>query len=586
MPRQNARIWPLALVAALTAAVSACSGAITVDLGGMTASPTLPPPSGTATGPASSTTTAAVTTTAEATVKTRSPLKNIKPGWHVETVFQNPLVVPSFLTVDGDGTLLVVSMGTGQVLSLNADRTFTPYIDTSSLSNIFAIGYQAARQRLLIIDDRGNLYATSGGALTKLRSGLLATTMAVAPDGSFYAGQAVPGASISHYDADGKAMATVVKNVNGCYGVTLDAATRTLYYSETYAGRISAVNLDDNTGRVLGEGVGIPGTYEPIPLGLDGNGALYYFTGNQGLHRYENGAFRKLMDSRSGTGNMVWAPDFNAFIVCNGAGSNLIAIDPEKASWEFLTPYANAWSIVERDDGTALIADEVISKVTEDGLVPFVTDLPMPTYHVARDGAGNIYAGTIDGRLWRIHDDGTYEPWADGFTQWAIVSLFYDSKNDAMVAVAGNHLTSQADIWRVPLAAPDAPVKVTGFNGVMVRPHLPAATADNNGNIYVIERQRNVIYRIPDGATEAQVFIQNALENEAITVPGLAYSRVLDGLIVSTIQTYDLWPLDTLNKQLLAENNGGVDNFAVSEGPAGDLVLMTSGRVLRLVPDG
>ncbi len=580
MPRPNARTWLLALAVALTAALAACNGGITISLGGSTT------PAGTT--PASTTPGASATSSAPpgTTAAAPSPLKNVKKGWRVETVYQSPLVNPSSLAVDGSGTLLVVSLGTGDILSLNPDRSFSPYADTSSLAGIFCIGYQAAKQRLLILDENGNLYGASGGQLTKLRSGLFATTISVAPDGSFYGGLAVQGSSITRYDAEGKAMETVVKNVDGCYQVLLDAAADTLYYSETYAGRISAVDLSDGSVRVLTTGAGIPGTYEPIPLGLDGDGTLYYFTGNQGLNRYENGTFRKIMDSPSGTGNMVWSPDFNAFLVANQAGSNLIAIDPAAASWEFLTPYLNAWGIVERGDGTVLIAENVISKVTADGLEPFVTDLPTPCYHLTRDGEGNIYAGTIDGRLWRIHEDGSYEPWASGFTDWFIVSLSYDAKNDALVAVAGNHETSRAEVWRVPLADPSAPVKLADFSGVRVTPHLPTATADEDGTIYILERQRNVVYRISDGATEPQAFIENVLENEAITVPGLAYSRAANGLVVSTIQTYDLWPLDTRKKQVLAENNGGVDNFAVSEGPGGDLVLMTSGRVLRLVPDG
>ena len=62
----------------------------------------------------------------------------------------------------------------------------------------------------------------------------------------------------------------------------------------------------------------------------------------------------------------------------NAAGSNIIAYDPVTVAARNLTPYVNAWGIVETDDGTVLIAEDEIFRVDENGLSPFVVDLPAP----------------------------------------------------------------------------------------------------------------------------------------------------------------------------------------------------------------
>jgi hypothetical protein len=112
---------------------------------------------------------------------------------------------------------------------------------------------------------------------------------------------------------------------------------------------------------------------------------------------------------------------------------------------------------------------------------------------------------------------------------------------------------------------------------------LPTGAVDNSGNIYVLERKANVIYKIQNDASTATTFASSVLDNDAITVPRMEYLSKEDALLVSTILNYELWPLNNPVKSTFATNNGGVDNFGINENKNGDLIAIQSGLVFRLV---
>ena len=519
-------------------------------------------------------------------------VQDLPDGWDQEVIYDHPIVYPSTLTIDGDGSVLVASRGNGKILRMAPDGTLTTIADVSGLPEVSALAHQPGHARVLLTTMMTGLYALSNGELSRLQPwGVMANSLSVDPsNGSFYgcSMSRAPDAGIVYFDADGNIIDRIVDTTDGCFQTALDADNGMLYYSETFPGTITAVDLSDGSKEVIAEGIGIPGTYEPIGVALDGNGVLHSFPNAHGLFRYEDGSFELVMESIAGAGMIVWSPDHDAFLVANGVGSNIIAYDPEVRTATHLTPYVNAIAITGTTSGTVLVCDgnylggHVLS-VDAAGMHPFTEDLGNNCRHLERDGHGTVRAGMTDGSIWTIGEDGSASVWLGSVSGLPITCLQYDAKNDALVAVMGDNDRSVAEFWRIPVDTPGHREKVTELTGVGVDRMLTTCAVDGDGNIYVLDRQKNVIHLVADGEDGATVFADSVLESEAITVPRMEYLSTEDALLVSTIDTYDLWPLDGSGRSVFARNAGGVDNFAISEGPDGDILAVHSGRVFRLI---
>lgn len=487
--------------------------------------------------------------------------------------------------------MLIYDSALKKIVKLFGDGQLSEYADLSSMPEApTAITYQPNLGRLLIFDNTRKVYIYSGGQLTFLKQ-LDYDVNVVAVNtinDSFYTGAQHQGVPINHYDKDGEFLSTIASNVQGCFQIAVSTSKNRLYYSETYVGQVIEVDLSSNSSAIIAQNVGISGTPEPISVGLDGSDNFYYFTANQGLNKYEDGNFTKLMNSIAGVGQIIWSPVYSAFLVANGVGANIISYNPVTMAAEHKTLYVNAVSIVEMDDGTVLVADgnyfgKFINKVDGSGFTPFTVEMQNSCFALERGPDGYIYAGLDDGSIWKINADGSVTAWATGYTTDPVVSLHYDSKNNAMISVTGNYNTSTAAVWRISQSNPSEVTKVTELSDVLISEALPAGAVDNSGNIYLLERQENIIYQIADGANTATVFISSALDNEAITVPRMEYISRENALVVSTIEDYQLWPIDNPVKSTFAINNGAVDNFAINETKYGNLIAIHSGQVFRLV---
>ena len=531
-------------------------------------------------------------TTSQLTTSIPGAVKDLKTNWEEEMVYQHPLVYPSYLTLDGEGNIIIASRGNNKIIKLLTTGKFSTYADISSLSRVHSIGYQPGLGRLLISAEGEYLYGFSNGELTTLKKsrGIHASSIAVnTVDDTFYTCSQGRNSKIIHYGVNGKRLSTLVTGVDGCFQLALDETNNILYYSETYPGRVTELDLSDKSRKVIATGVGIPGTFEPIALALDGENTFYYFTANQGLNKYDGGSFTKVMDSIAGVGPMIWSSAHSAFLVGNGVGANIISYNPSTARAEHLTQYVNALGIVETDDGTVLVCDGdnlggSILSVSSSGFTPFTEDLGEGyCRHLERDFDGNIYAGMTDGSILKITKDGSATSWASGYSNLPIVSLHYDSKNNAMISFTANPETSRTTIWRIYLDSPEEATKVMELSNTLITGSLPTGAVDNSGNIYVLERKANVIYKIQNDASTATTFASSVLDNDAITVPRMEYLSKEDALLVSTIENYELWPLNNPVKSTFATNNGGVDNFGINENKNGDLIAIQSGLVFRLV---
>ncbi len=504
------------------------------------------------------------------------PVRNLRQGWDQEKIYQHDLIFNVGMIEDGAGNILVLTKGNNKILKVSKDGKFSEYLDVSNLPMMRAIAYQQGKDRLLIIEH--SLYAYSDGKLEMINQIMESIEVIEIneEDNTFY-GCSYMG-DIYHYDAEGILIETVAEDIEGCYQMALDEVNNKLYYSETFAGTISELDLTDNSKKVIASGVGIPGTFEPIGIALDLKNDLYSFPGPTGLFKYEAGSFNKVMDSIAGGGAILWSDSYSAFLQTDDVGANIIVYNPNTKQAEHLTQYVNAFAISETEDGIVLICDgghfDGIQKVDSSGFSKYA-DIDGHCQALELAG-GDIYAGTSQGRIIKISDGEVLSAFDN-----IVTSLSFDSKNNAMVAVIGDPDANSAEIWRIPLDDPESKMKVVELNDVIVEGTIPKATVDKEGNIYFMERGQKVIYKIVDG--KPTIFITNVLRSDAVTVPGIEYVSKENALLVSGINGYDIWPLDNLVKSSFAENTVAADNFGINENKEGDIVAIHSGEVFKFV---
>jgi|TARA_B100001964_G_scaffold243256_1_gene320615 hypothetical protein len=513
---------------------------------------------------------------------TPTAVRNLKSDWEEEIIYQHDIVFGHRLTKDKKGNVLILSKGNNKILALSKEGKFSEYLDVNDLPFIQTIAYQPGHDRLLILENK--LYAYANGELTSLNrlSGDAGVLEVSESDDTIYTCSPNRNTKINHYDADGNFISEIVDNVGGCSQLALDEVNNKLYYTETYHGQITEIDLSDNSKKVIATNVGIPGTFEPISVGIDEKNTLYSFPASYGLFKYQDGSFEKVVDSIAGAGVILWSETHSSFLQVNGAGANLISYNPTTRKAEHLTQYVNAMAIIETDDGTVLICDghyfDDIQKVDSSGFSTYIGDIGGTCQHLEQDSNANIYAGTSEGQIMKVQDN-SVAPFSS-FDK-PLTSLSFDSKNEAMIAVVGSPDRMIAEIWRIPINDPSAKVKVSELSNVRVQGSVPCATVDDSGNIFVLERKANVIYKIVDG--QAIVFAKNVLEHEAITVPKIEYISKENALLVSTIENYEIWPIDNPVKSTFARNTGAVDNFAINENKDGDIVAIHSGEVFKFV---
>ncbi len=516
-------------------------------------------------------------------------VRNLKQGWTQELLYENSLVSPGSLTVTDAGDLLVLDAALMKVKRLALDGALPEYADLGALPNApLAIAYQEQHARLLVITDTGELYEHSHGNLSPLgTTALPARAVAVdSRDDSLYAAAPTDaGPFLNHYDSNGTYLSTITSDFREISQLALDQTFNKLYYSEPFAGQIVEIDLNTNSSRVIADGIGIPGTPEAISVMLDGTGDLYFYTADQGLNKYETGAFRKVMDALSGAGPLTWAPLFGAFVQAHFAGGNIVSYDPLALEFAVLTQGLNAHAIVEMDSGVVLVCSEEVGnnvlQIGEGGLAVFSEPLPSRCMALERDDHGRVYAGLENGEIVTVAADGTTTAWGDVSSGTPLFTIHYDSQDSAIVAMTRDVGENVSRVWRTNLDNPTVTEQVIELAGTAAI----AGAVDDQGNVYVLDWNSNAIYKIAGGSDPAVVLASNVLDSMAITGPGMEYLATEDALVVSTILSYELWPIVAPSKSLLAENNGGVDNFSINETDDYGLICIHSGRVFRLSPD-
>jgi hypothetical protein len=512
--------------------------------------------------------------------------RNLEPGWSSETIYQSRPLSPISLCENSTNDLYILDREAHEIVELELDGSVSTYLSTGNLS-FNAIGFQPNANRLVAIG--GSAFYTSGPGsfqvIMEYPPAIAFSTLVVDPsDDSIYTGSWANDSVIYHFDSDGVLLSTVRSGIQGCAQLALDPINDLLYFSETFPGRISMLNLTTNSTTVLVSGIAIPGTGEGIGIAVSPIGDLYYMVAegvDKGFRRYNGTAFESIMGSKNGIGPIVWSQKFDSALCAAGFGACIVKYDPDASEPERLTPTVNSGSIVETSGGLLLFGiDDTIYQVESGVVSEFIADLDFPCGGLVLDKNENIYASLVNDSplVLNIYPNGTYSTWFAGHIDGMPASLSYDSKNDVMILLTGVGMPTRFDLWRIPLSNPDAYSKILSFDNVT----NGDCAVDRNGNIYLLERSANILYKIPDGSNVAQVVHSNVVEHAYLVAVNIAYSTILDGIILPRNDDLQVWPVSGGSSYLLAENNVGIDNDGVFENAKNELVCTHSGQIYRL----
>jgi hypothetical protein len=508
-------------------------------------------------------------------------LKKIKEGWYQELVYEQDLLVPTTMCYDSRGTLYVYDPGRHVLLKMTPDGKISAVTEPDDLQ-LRAIAWQPKRERLIGFDINA-MYVLRGNRFKKLREfdgSFLVSTVTVNPtDDSFFVGHEGRGMPIVHLDPRGKPIQILKERAHGCFQLVYHDEKRLLFFTETYTGSVSVMDLASRSEEVLIRNIGVPDTSEPIAIFLDDAGTLWFYTANEGLHRWINNRFELVGGPMMGAGPIIWSPELDNWIGIEYAGSNLVTYDYDLYEAIEITPYLNALDIVENSAGKIFYPKyDFIYTITEGGPVPFSEPLRPICWNVALDSRDTLYAAMEEDLICRISSTGEVQRWCSGLN--AVSSMCYDRSSDSLIVVT--HRDERATVHQIPIDAPQKIRALARIDRVFGNNVLPRVTTDGDGNIYVLEWGRNEILKVNRELKGAETLFRDVLASRDITVPGFDYSRHENAFVIGTLEYYHLISLENGEREILAMNKNGADNFAIYERSDGTLVLIHSGQVFRL----
>jgi hypothetical protein len=198
----------------------------------------------------------------------RQALKDLKAGWTQELLYEQELVSPQALCYDSDHNLYIYEYSRYLLYRLEAGGELSELASTGTIA-LRTIAWQPGERRLVGFNSHG-MYELFPGPFRRLRDldpSILVSTVAIDPkDDSIFAGHDTVGRPIVHLDADGRLIEILRENVQGCSQIAFDDRKSILYFSETFSGSISSLDLGSKRVEVLVRDIGIPGTEEPVMI--------------------------------------------------------------------------------------------------------------------------------------------------------------------------------------------------------------------------------------------------------------------------------------------------------------------------------
>lgn len=509
----------------------------------------------------------------------RVAVDELPAGWTQEVVYETDLVEPWSIYADGSGGVLVLDSLRKAVYRLDAAGVLDDYADYDGIT-LFAIAWQPNTERLIGLGPDGLLAMGTDGfrPLADLGPDRLGSTMIVNPtDDSIFVGEFRDHTPIFHYNAQGHYLQTVVRDNRGCSQMAVSSDGKTLYYTETYEGRISKLDTETLEATVLTEGLAIPGTEEAIGIALDDRDRLYAYTAKEGLLAYREGGFVPAAPPAGGMGPIVWYAGSDMFVGTGSVCGCLTRFDPVRAESGMLTEHINTGNLVETPEGNVVICSEdQLYRVERSGLTPFGTVLPDTCASLTVDQDGILYtsfAGGEESLIVSVDKEGRQETWprVKGF----LSMMRYDPLHHALVVLLENRF-----LIRIPIDQPGKQeVLLTLEEGDEV-----TYTLDDEGNVYLFERKANSLSVLKDGTTTPKVLFSDVIKRAEIGTPPVLYVSHINGLLIGRNDDFEMWPLDGGDPYIFAVNAAGVDNFGMFETEGHELLCSHAGQIFRMIP--
>ncbi len=519
-------------------------------------------------------------------------MREVRAGWDVLPIYEIPHP-PGPKCIGQNNDLYYIDNLNLVVMKMDEFGVHTEYITISiSLSDII---YQPIYNRFLGINEFG-FYTITASGFTFLKNysyGIPLTTMTVDPtDDSFYCGSIHNGTDILKFDANGNFLATILQNIQGCSQIILNNNQSILYFTETYLGSISMMNLTTSDITTLRSGIGLPGTQEVIGIDVDDNDELYYMTAdgnNRGFYKYENNSFVLLMASKVGMSTLTWSTKLQMFLAAGSFGGCLIGYDPGKSEAELLTPTVNSHTVIETFDGNIFyVIGDTIYKINASGPTYFSKNpYNIPISKLILDVDNNIYALLSNDTvaIVRVNHDGSFEDWFENeIHEWA-KSIHYDIKNSEIILLTENSPQNKSTFYRIPINNPmDYYIATTFENSTKV-----VGVTDVYGNIYVYEAYNNTLFIIPDGSMDREIITADFIDfsdiygGQVVVEPPLGYSTIENGILIGRNDDLQIWLLDENVRITFAINDRGIDNSAIFQTFNQEIICTQSTLVLKFI---
>ena len=524
---------------------------------------------------------------------TIEPMRDLRPGWEATTIYEIPHP-PGPKCIGANGDLFYLDNLNNIAMKMDEFGIHTVYQTLDSSYTFSALCYQPISNRLIGLSDYGFYIITSSDViwLNNFTTGDTINTVTVDPsDDSFFCSSLFSESNITHYDANGNYISTILTDIQGCSQLVLNNNQSILYYTETYSGSFSSLNLTSMEIEILRTDIGLPGTQEVIGIGVDDNDDLYEMTAdgnNRGFFKYQNGSFVLLMASKGGMSSLTWSSKLQQFIAAGSAGGCLIGYDPLKSEAKYLTPIINSGTIIETHEGIILYAfDDEIYELNESGPSLFSKNPDgMKINNLILDVDNSIFALLANDSVSinRVTHDGTFEVWFhDEITDYA-KSILYDALHHEFILLAENIDKNESYVYRIPIANPLSYSKITTFsNTTKIK-----AAIDMIGNIYIYEAYNNTLYKIPNDTYVKEIVTTDFADFSDIygpnfvVEPPLVYCTIENGIIYGRNDDLHLWLLDQNVRVTLGINNRGIDNSAMYENTNQEILVTQSTLIMRL----
>lgn len=530
---------------------------------------------------------------------------NVLWGWEPTLVYEHDIVYPSAICEDGNGDLLIADSALKKIIKVSqSSYALSTLIDTSSLNGkVISIAYQPNNNRLLIGTDSAYIYAYSYGSSTVslLKSSIQGfhfnrtSCFAVDPtDDSFYGGSQINSQinTISKYGANGTLInQNIATNTQGVFQMDYNPTENTLYFSETFTGKLRAVSGNGGTVTDITSNIGIAGTFEPISTVITTSNSVYSYDAMIGLAQHTNTGSSLKVVADCGAGPIEWWSTENMVVIGQGAGANIKKFNFTSGQTENLTDYVNATSLVKDNTGRILYSNQdKIMLATANGISvhhdfsgPFIDSM---TY-VSSENCNYVFLN--DGSIYHVYDNGsssiftTSPPGVCDATYSATSNTIYSARSTG----AKNF---NIESYQLSSGSPTNvnTIDNTNYTDGNGQPRL---TTDDNGNLYFLIREGTApniaanIYKYDISNTRTTMFADifaSDSNGDAITVPDIQYSSNQNFLLVSTINDIRYWTIcGTQQDKIFAVNNGAVDNFTLTQDNAGDIYGIQSGRVFK-----